>query len=1768
MGFFKELCLLLWKNWLLQKRKPFLAAFEVLLPIVFAIILVLIRLATESQPFPRGKFFEIKPFSVPPPLPLAFTPQTTETIEITKYLVKIIRKDFERFGQLSNAFESDDAFIDEYKIKVLSLLNNTNHSELAVGYSTEEEALRNGVLNYLLVFSNVNGSIHHLPWDIKVTLRPQSSFYGWRTQFTYPFFQRNSPRIEDGDPNYEDSYFIYVLYLVGKAVTLYWMNEIGSNTDDLLNFGVYTQRMPYPPYTEDPMIIVIQKQLPLFIVLSLILSVVMSTKHLVYEKEKQVKESMKLMGLSSSVHWISWYITFSCYLVPAMAVYTILCCASLTKNGSVIGKTDASLLFVFFLCYIVAVISFIFMVSTFVQKANTGATVSGVLFIGFFFSYFFIQRNYENYTMNTKIYMSFLFNVAMALGVNIIGIFEGTGEGAQWSNFHKPATVDDNLSLLACMFMLLVDSGIHFMICWYLDNVRPGELGIPKPFYFCFTKSYWFAEKVPTESFDRNMNLNPKYFEREPLLNPGIQIFDLRKTFGVNVAVKGTSLNMYEGQITVLLGHNGAGKTTTMSMLTGFIPPTSGTAIINGYDIRKDIVGVRKSLGVCLQHNILFDIMTVREHLTFFVKLKGYTSPNIDAEVISMAEDVGLATKIDTASANLSGGQKRMLSVGIALIGGSKIVFLDEPTAGMDPAARRQTWNVLQSARRGRTIVLSTHYMDEADLLGDRIAIMAEGVVKCCGSSLFLKKLYGAGYHLVIVKHPHCNVGNLTIFIKEFINTAELESVINSEVSYILPDNESSKFAVLFNSLDDKKEMLGIISFGTTATTMEEVFLKVGDSAYDEDTTNIPNKASDKGSNEIINNSLINEDNIVKKDMDKNLSNTLSRDSINYNVRINSENNRIMFNSNQSFNSDQQLIGDSQKDVIDILAFNKTFTKNQGFDLQCSRFLGLLIKKAIHTWRNRHVTVTQLLLPALFTIYGLAIDESRPKISTQPKLVYDLKPFTDVLIPYSVRERPSQEEKKFLDLYAAQFPSYSKEFFKTTASFSFSNYTIRRAQELGASTYNKKMVIGMALIEPKLDETMAAVAEYSGQPYHALPVSVNYLMNSFLQFHTNSSFSFQSSIHPLPKDELTRAELDSLNARISSFTVGVVISFGMAFLTTLFVYFPIKERQIGSKHMQVMCGIRPFSFWLPTFTWDYINYMIPSLFLLVVFASFSKTAYTGDGRWGLVILNLAAYGWSVLPFMYALHFAFQTPPSGVVFGIVINIFSGLITTTTVFILQLPNLKTEHIAANLDNLFKVIFPNYNMATAFISIYTNYLNHKSCLPILNDPSGKCNSPCCPAICKKKFQYCIEFQENYLAWDKPGIGSYLVFMTAQGFLFFVLVFLIEYHIIQQIWSYLWGMFVSDSIGPSPVHLPRKNEDSDVANERRRINLNSVSVLSETDALLLVNLTKHYGNLIAVDHICLGVPEQECFGLLGQNGAGKTTTFKMLTGDVMVTEGNAYLKGFDIRSDIRNVQANMGYCPQFDALIDQMTGRETLYMYARLRGVPEKHISNVVNNLIDLLMFWPHENKLVGAYSGGNKRKLSTAIALIGDPPFIMLDEPSAGMDPKARRQLWNVLSQVRASGRTLVLTSHSMEECDALCTRIAIMVNGKFMCLGSPQHLKNKFGQGYTLIVQLGTLPDGTIAPNEPVVDYILENFPGTKVFDDHQGYIHFQVPDTRVRLADVFTLMETTKLNLNVSDYSVHQTTLEQVFLTFTKGQVVPIEEMDASQLKKNVFFIFN
>lgn len=211
------------------------------------------------------------------------------------------------------------------------------------------------------------------------------------------------------------------------------------------------------------------------------------------------------------------------------------------------------------------------------------------------------------------------------------------------------------------------------------------------------------------------------------------------------------------------------------------------------------------------------------------------------------------------------------------------------------------------------------------------------------------------------------------------------------------------------------------------------------------------------------------------------------------------------------------------------------------------------------------------------------------------------------------------------------------------------------------------------------------------------------------------------------------------------------------------------------------------------------------------------------------------------------------------------------------------------------------------------------------------------------------------------------------------------------------------------------------------------------------------------------------ECFGLLGVNGAGKTTTFKMMTGDERITYGSAYIKGMSLESEMSQIYQDIGYCPQFDALLDDLTGRETLHIYCLLRGVRRARINRIIEDLAKSFGFMKHLDKPTMTYSGGNKRKLSTAIAVIGSPSVIYLDEPTTGMDPAARRQLWNMVCRIRDSGKSIVLTSHSMEECEALCTRLAIMVNGEFKCIGSTQHLKNKFSKGLILKIKVRRAPD---------------------------------------------------------------------------------------------------
>ena len=208
------------------------------------------------------------------------------------------------------------------------------------------------------------------------------------------------------------------------------------------------------------------------------------------------------------------------------------------------------------------------------------------------------------------------------------------------------------------------------------------------------------------------------------------------------------------------------------------------------------------------------------------------------------------------------------------------------------------------------------------------------------------------------------------------------------------------------------------------------------------------------------------------------------------------------------------------------------------------------------------------------------------------------------------------------------------------------------------------------------------------------------------------------------------------------------------------------------------------------------------------------------------------------------------------------------------------------------------------------------------------------------------------------------------------------------------------------------------------------------------------------------------------------KTTTMGILTGEFPPTSGDATLAGFSVSREPEKTRRRVGYCPQFDAHFQNMTGREHVQLYAAIKGVPADFVQDAVDQKLSEVGLSEFDSDRVSSgYSGGMKRKLSVACATIGQPQLVFLDEPSTGMDPVARRDLWAVISEMVTGGNipddertSVILTTHSMEECEALCPRIGVMANGRLSCIGSAQQLKTRFGQGYQVEMKAKVVDSG--------------------------------------------------------------------------------------------------
>ena len=574
----------------------------------------------------------------------------------------------------------------------------------------------------------------------------------------------------------------------------------------------------------------------------------------VREKEYGLRNGLAVIGLSSTTYWHSWFLTgvaFSLIVSTSLIISGLICQFELFLN------TPFFMMTLLFLTFSMSMVMLGFLMSTILKRTKSAYTASyAFILVGLVFQFFFsnVSILYLFYSPKVPWWVDLVrviltlyppFNFSKAFG-DIASVASEHYSGYQkrwvsgneytWSRFFSKIHVRSTHphfnapSTAESLAYLVMDAVLIGLLGWYLDHVLPSNRGSGKPFYFPFTKSYWKRKKEPAQTPETQV------VEASDKSEFGVDLENLNKVYRKYSfmkskqdlhAVKNLSLEIEKKELFTLLGHNGAGKSTLINMLTGLLSPTSGSAKVCGYDLVEEMDFIRKHLGVCPQHDILWDELTAKEHIILFGRIKGMTKEEIESVVEEKLSEVNLTEVGDNKAGTYSGGMKRRLSVALSGIGNPKIIILDEPTTGMDPQNKRDVWKLIKKLKQNRVMILTTHSMEEADVLSDRISVIVDGELKCLGTSLYLKNNFGEGYRVTLITK---NVERVLEIIKEIIPSGKVLDISGGSIVVSMKLDEIYEITRFFRVMEgkEKSELVELIEdWGLSHTTLEEVFMKV-----------------------------------------------------------------------------------------------------------------------------------------------------------------------------------------------------------------------------------------------------------------------------------------------------------------------------------------------------------------------------------------------------------------------------------------------------------------------------------------------------------------------------------------------------------------------------------------------------------------------------------------------------------------------------------------------------------------------------------------------------------------------------------------------------------------------------------------------------------------------------------------------------------------------------------------------------------------------------
>ncbi|KAF7990337.1 hypothetical protein HCN44_000142 [Aphidius gifuensis] len=1361
--------------------------------------------------------------------------------------------------------------------------------------------------------------------------------------------------------------------------------------------------------------------------LVILITYLVEMTYIVKEKTSGSNVLMSLNGVDNWLNLLSWLVTGVIWNMPLVVTIVLLLKYSWVSDVHLFltnGNTIVVILLL--LLHVIHLFCFGYHVASYFNEVSVSLGIISVTYIFKLVVKFMSNKNID--TNRFDIYLGlFIPNFLIEEIFDEIKYHEVQGVGIGFTNMfliefdRKPFEASIGMIMILSIFAAM----FHFFMALYIHAILPDKYGVKcHPFGWFLNKNKTENSQIQLDSDELEQNED---FEKIPAgsLVAGVQIRGLEKNYNTGLirknefhALKGVSMDFYHGEITALLGHNGAGKTTMMSILSGLIESSNGVVIINGKNILDDNV-INDNVGLCPQVNITVPDLNVYQQVLFFAKLRGKnkTPAQIKDDVDNLISKVNLQDKKNCIPDQLSGGQKRRLCLAMAVIGDANVLIFDEPTSGLDAESKREVWDIILALKSDKTILISTHDMEEADILGDRIAIMHSGRLSSYGSSMFLKKYHGNNQVEVSLSlEPDCDTSKI---LESICDNVKILNQRNNTIVLAIPNTQS--LPEVLDKLENTKKHLGITGISASIISLEQVFVKV--------------------TNE-------HDDNIDEK--------------------------------NNEINNDSKL-----------------FDKTTGLDYFMQTFWGYLMKKYAYAMKNPWSFILRLILPCLITasmlLYLLEssepIDTTNLSLNNQSILFYKKwKDTEDKLISNEhITKRISDKEMI------------------VTAKFHKSNRTFNINQ--------------LFYLNNESDEYFKII---------------NGIYNTLLKIYSNNSdLNIRADKSDIVALAIKKAQHRN-EERISYIRKIAILEF-MIILTIIFLSFyvtePLGERTTGIKLLQDMTGASKILYWATMFIVDFVHYTITILLLLtslILVDNILNTQLYNFENIPVLLLLFLAFGITGLPSVYvvslfkisklASKFFLIVLPLGI--SLLCEIFYGLLYKEY----QDKNQPVPSVLI-LANIFLLI-PQVNFCYSIIHFH--WIIYNNAIYLIN-PNDRIIEP-------------------YWSFKKYGqllsLPYCLIIFVISLIIFIAIMIIVEQKLITKIIRKIRKNNLSISTIETDELVQKETA---IVSERIEKHLTKIADDDEDNenVFLAHELKKNYGNLQAVKGISFRVKTRECFGLLGVNGAGKSTTFKMLTGEESPHHGMMYLKQTGMHENHRKYLSQMGYCPQHDALIEPLNAWDHLYLFARLRGIPESQIKLSVEGWIKQLNLGACASRPSHTYSGGNKRRLNIALALIGRPSLILMDEPTTGVDPAARRSLWRTLNYCQNSGQSMILTSHSMEECEILCNRLVIMVNGKLVCVGAVQELKQRFGAGYNIHIKISHV---STAEDVQQIKFTIESTIICQKMDENSGFLGYHVTDPCATWTVMYGMMNTLKNNYKcIEDFTVLSSTLEQLFIQFARAE---------------------